>query len=538
MLRRVSSDPEDVMPYAPFTQSSLVALVELLRSVRALSKSADNAEWPLERLTRLMVILKGIVTYSNSPDYRPDTDNMTPVQIAVMDTILSIDLAAPGVASRVMQDVSEFALLAFLAAFDVPPPPKTYTSKGAAIPTSSTKRITYIALNKRAMPLLVDFFLKFKDQPVIYSDGTLDAVLSAYAIPMKLKYDCPPSSKFGKDEPLWKTATTSFLRIVKECGPQMKSQLDDIGAEHVEAIWRQVLDVFRGAILADCSPVEALTLDEQEAEENFDLSLVAALEIDVVPYIGEPSVPDSLVSQLAKTLHRGSKLWDIESHARSSGGSMSSGLKAVSSPPSPDYIKVEWDVPGSTEHSITVPRERFSYWCFDLLFLICSSVTNDNEASRRRLGALSLPSLLDRCKRTMTSFVADGALRGGLPFSRVREEELVYVLRKLLELRLYTGSLWASLSDDPGRHCVTQPEIDTSQSHAALLADVAKRSPKAHLFHLYPVFCEIASAPRALPSTWASPGGSDDSNAAGQLDARILARQCLKEVGFELGCYS
>ena len=95
-----------------------------------------------------------------------------------MDAVLSIDLAGPGVASRVMYDLSEFALLAFLAAFDVPPPPKTFTAKGAAIPTSSTKRITYIALTKRTMPLLVDLFLRFKDQPVIYTDGTLDAVLS------------------------------------------------------------------------------------------------------------------------------------------------------------------------------------------------------------------------------------------------------------------------------------------------------------------------------------------------------------------------
>ena len=49
---------------------------------------------------------------------------------------------------------------------------------------------------------------------------------------MKLKYDCPPSSKFAKDEPLWKTATTSFLRIVKEVGPQMKAHLEGMLTEH------------------------------------------------------------------------------------------------------------------------------------------------------------------------------------------------------------------------------------------------------------------------------------------------------------------
>lgn len=31
---------------------------------------------------------------------------------------------------------------------------------------------------------------------------------------MKLKYDCPAPSKSGKDMPLWKTATQSFLKVV------------------------------------------------------------------------------------------------------------------------------------------------------------------------------------------------------------------------------------------------------------------------------------------------------------------------------------
>ena len=30
---------------------------------------------------------------------------------------------------------------------------------------------------------------------------------------------------------------------------------------------------------------------------------------------------------------------------------------------------------GSTDFGNMVPRERFSFWCFDLLFLICSDVT-------------------------------------------------------------------------------------------------------------------------------------------------------------------
>ena len=45
----------------------------------------------------------------------------------------------------------------------------------------------------------------------------------AYSIPVKLKYDCPAPSKFGKDLPLWKTATSCFLRVIRECTHQLSS---------------------------------------------------------------------------------------------------------------------------------------------------------------------------------------------------------------------------------------------------------------------------------------------------------------------------
>lgn len=90
-------------------------------------------------------------------------------------------------------------------------------------PLAPKKRVSYIALSKKCMPLLVELYLRFKDEPEIYVNGTLESILSAYSIPIKMKYDCPAPSKFGKDEPLWKTATTSFLRIVKEIATQIKA---------------------------------------------------------------------------------------------------------------------------------------------------------------------------------------------------------------------------------------------------------------------------------------------------------------------------
>lgn len=122
-------------------------------------------------------------------------------------------------------------------------------------------------------------------------------------------------------------------------------------------------------------------LETQESEENFDLALIASLEIDVVPYLGDSRVPDYLILQLGKMLHSGSQLQQPED-------GQDLGVKTPDAAP-PDVAKlksrngkkslsggsriVEVET-GTTRSGKLVPRERFSYWCFDLLLLICSDV--------------------------------------------------------------------------------------------------------------------------------------------------------------------
>ncbi len=120
--------------------------------------------------------------------------------------------------------------------------------------------------------------------------------------------------------------------------------------------------------------------------------------------------------------------------------------------------------------------------------------------------------------------------------------------------------------------------IDASLPPSELIADAVKRSSRAHMFHFYSLLCEIASVPRKSPNAWiaadrlATSGGpaagKEKERAAGaqmnhggkptqasttastvttgsgagsdlghvvSFDARVLARECLKEVGRELG---
>jgi protein MON2 len=140
-----------------------------------------------------------------------------------MDAVNGIELSEAGAPSCILRDLSEYATLAFIASFDVPHPRKqsvdpsatslspatmTTTTTTTTAPPPQQKRITYIALAKMCMPKLAELFLQFKDKDEIFLDESVEAVLSVCADPVKLKYDCPPPPKFGKDAPLWKTATT------------------------------------------------------------------------------------------------------------------------------------------------------------------------------------------------------------------------------------------------------------------------------------------------------------------------------------------
>ena len=118
-----------------------------------------------------------------------------------------------------------------------------------------------------------------------------------------------------------------------------------------------------------------------------------------------------------------------------------------------------------------------------------------------------------------------------------------------------------------GTHCkllTPGADIEPTLEPAQLISDAVKRSSKAHLFHFYPTLNEIVAIPRKTPTAWvmtnakktssrdsssvAKPeevrksvawndvtSGSVDEGRAVELDARALVKECLKEIGREMG---
>ena len=166
-------------------------------------------------------------------------------------------------------------------------------------------------------------------------------------------------------------------------------------------------------VFPSSSAADTFALDVQESEENFDLALIASLEIDVVPYIGDHRIPDSLVSQLGKILHAGSQACALEGESSPillTGSSSSSpnptSSNSASFPVShsakiiPVDIDEKYSDLGTTEIVRPAPRERFSYWCFDLLFLICSDTTKGQSFSFTIALFYILEPLLNRSRKS------------------------------------------------------------------------------------------------------------------------------------------
>lgn len=162
------------------------------------------------------------------------------------------------------------------------------------------------------------------------------------------------------------------------------------------------MDIYSSAALA-------FPLDVQTEEEDFDFALLEALRKHVVACIGAAGVPDGLVSEMARILCRGSRVVGFTANEDDDGGGGDEDKVG----------KTRW---ASTEVGRVVPRERFSYWCFDLLFLICSrrraGEGESDDDDDKRLAVLSLPELLSRCRMVLEGYVVDESVRGRLPFPR------------------------------------------------------------------------------------------------------------------------
>ncbi|WWC65124.1 uncharacterized protein I303_107738 [Kwoniella dejecticola CBS 10117] len=493
-----------------YTQDNLLNLVKIGSQLHDQIPSSDVAKF-----TQLSSILRSIMTYTNSSDYRPDKDILSPLQSSISTLMAASERFST---SQKLNDLAEFTSLAYFASGE---PHSAGPSTGMG--TGTGVKLTYVGLSKWSMPRMVDILgkdIKGKGKArEIYEDGVIENVLGAYSIPIKLKYDCPPSNKFGEDPPLWKTAMTTFVSALDIVMDTLDTE--DITLERFEAIWSQVIEVFSGILLADSS--EGVSPED----ESFVITHLNHLRSVILPRLGDPRIPVRLIIQLSESLRRASLLYHFD-------------------------VRVNG---GTTAPAIPESQEELRYWALELLISLSTrkSTQTDADEKEKRVAAISASALIKRFEETLSRWLDDQRLRGSLPFGRVREEEILFVLRHLATMHVWRGSL------------------KTDKKGSETLAAIYEKSSRSHLFHFYPSLLQFSFLPHT-PSMWIFPsehahlfgspthppnGHQDlDSNniqngANGDIDeqeidagdggdlievnAGELAKRCLELIGEELG---
>ena len=151
-----------------------------------------------------------------------------------MQAVEAIKLTVRFSPSLLLSDLSEFATLAFVAAFDVEDISDTP-------PSTAAKQVTYIAPAKYAMPKLVELYLSHKTQLDIYNDGTLARVLSVsdiqslYFIPYAFAVIFDP---YEIEIRLSISIETRIGRAIMEnCVNEFSQDCERTGPEH-QKFWR------------------------------------------------------------------------------------------------------------------------------------------------------------------------------------------------------------------------------------------------------------------------------------------------------------
>ncbi|CAG8495454.1 3413_t:CDS:10, partial [Scutellospora calospora] len=473
------------------------------------------SKFTINELKRFFKITYGILTYSNSPFYMPDCDCLTPLQESILEIIEQLDLNISGVPVAVLENLADYIILAFTKkqmneklkgiygsveqqklTKDLNSSNKLLNSEIIGISTSkkSYSVVSYIAFSKTVMQLVKNLFKTYANDKVVYLEEVFKKIIKAYSVLMELKYYCPLSENDNTE--LWKIASMTFLEVVNHG----LSALDSISEECIVSIWEQILEVLHNTIVSKSKP-SSIHIEQLNIDESFDIKFFSDLQTQVLIHLGHSRVPQSLIFDVVKIIYEGSKLYypkvDKQTMCSENIDEYFQPFDDLEMPCCRQILKNVESVP----ISITpVEREKFAYVCLECLFELCSDEKDDFFDLRQRLAKVTAPVLLKRCAFVIRNYTIDQPLLGRFPFLRVRNDEILFILQKLVRLQFRQNILHFNETS------ITSP-----------LKKRILSGQNAHLFYLHPVISEAI--------------GLKDSNIS------ELLKECLRKIGEELEVY-
>ena len=376
-------------------QEALVAYLHCLTALYPLL--CDDLR--LHHIESILKQLQKCATDSSPTAYSDDNDNLTILQSLILQCMKMLDDSIPDAVSELIRSSSFFVNLAF---------ERNAGASGRGGPT-------FVALSKASMELLDAQIVKHCNAYDIYSDGSFLQALQALFKPISLKYRWRPE---GKSPPTWQKATSTAVQILKvtiNAQNQVLLETDDISAT-----WQQILAILDRIIFAD--PVSAKkSASDSALDQAFDIEAFLSLFDLLIPALGSSKVPDRLRRSFTKSLFHTSIIHTPHPDDL----------------PDPDSDEILANL--NSRHIGRVcdlapsRRSRIAYVCLDKLFELVAE-HDPSSPERGRLAQAAAPFLILRAGIVLKAYVLDQPLRGRMPTPASQKKELLYVLRKLVQL--------------------------------------------------------------------------------------------------------
>ncbi|KAI9853699.1 MAG: hypothetical protein M1830_006644, partial [Pleopsidium flavum] len=380
--------------------NNLDALIAYIQSFNELYPLIE-ADLTIERVEVVLESLRLCLSSSVISTYSADVDILTPLQAQVLDCVQLVRTDIFGVPSILIR------LLADIAS-------KPYR-EGPPVP--GVRQPSFVALSKAAMDVLQSYITRHKGDKDIFTSGALTRSIEALVVPIELKYKWPLE---GKQPSTWRKATSTAVAILEETLPTLEQS--PIDEQIIQEFGSSVIEITNGIAAADCSlaPPSADIL----ADEEFDISAFTRLRNLITPSLGSPLISDRSRQTYTSSIFTNSIIHTPHRQDLPGPGQEPlDGLYAT-------HMGRTYDPP-------PIRRSKMSYVLIDELFALVSVVHHDADqrsSERIKLAQAAAPFLILRAAIVLKAYIADQPLRGRMPQPMSQKRELIYILRKLVEL--------------------------------------------------------------------------------------------------------
>lgn len=119
-----------------------------------------------------------------------------------------------------------------------------------------------------------------------------------------------------------------------------------------------------------------MSIEELDVDEHFDIFVLSVIQSDIVVYLGQPRVPENLISKLIHVIRLSSRLYYIdesdEHRHKESEEELATRALAI------EDMGRSSDIVGTTGTIVPVMKESFAYAAFKTLFALCSAERQGN----------------------------------------------------------------------------------------------------------------------------------------------------------------